>query len=75
MAQWLRFTHAGAERFGKLFGDAIDVFSGDLFDAPQSTGQRLLLAEVRLLPPVQPSKAVVPSVAHRSLAMLAASSA
>ena len=56
MAQWLRFTHAGAERFGKLFGDAIDVFSGDLFDAPQSTGQRLLLAEVRLLPPVQPSK-------------------
>ena len=56
MPHWLRFTHAGATSFGTLDGDAIQVFDGDLFDAPRATGQRLSIAEVRLLAPVQPSK-------------------
>jgi 2-keto-4-pentenoate hydratase/2-oxohepta-3-ene-1,7-dioic acid hydratase in catechol pathway len=56
MPHWLRFTHAGATQFGTLDGDAIQVFDGDLFDAPRATGQRLSIAEVRLLAPVQPSK-------------------
>ena len=56
MAQWLRFTHAGATHFGTLDGDAIRVFDGDLFDAPRATGRCLSIAEVRLLAPVQPSK-------------------
>src|SRR6188768_2631984 len=56
MSHWLRFTHAGATHFGTLEGDAIQVFDGDLFDAPRATGQRLSVAEVRLLAPVRPSK-------------------
>jgi len=56
MPHWLRFTHAGDAHFGTLDGDAIQVFDGDLFDAPRATGQRLSIAEVRLLTPVQPSK-------------------
>ena len=56
MSHWLRFTHAGTTHFGTLEGDAIQVFDGDLFDAPRATGQRLSVAEVRLLAPVRPSK-------------------
>lgn len=56
MSHWLRFTHAAAEHFGMLDGDTIQVFDGDLFDAPRATGQRLSIADVRLLTPVQPSK-------------------
>jgi 2-keto-4-pentenoate hydratase/2-oxohepta-3-ene-1,7-dioic acid hydratase in catechol pathway len=56
MPHWVRFTRAGATLFGTLDGDAIQVFDGDLFDAPRGTGRRLSLAEVRLLAPVQPSK-------------------
>jgi 2-keto-4-pentenoate hydratase/2-oxohepta-3-ene-1,7-dioic acid hydratase in catechol pathway len=56
MTHWLRFTHAGAEHFGKLDGDTIQVHDGNMFDAPRATGRRLSIAEVRLLAPVQPSK-------------------
>ena len=56
MSHWLRFTHGGAEHFGALDGDTIEVYEGNLFDAPRATGTRLSIAAVRLLAPVQPSK-------------------
>jgi 2-keto-4-pentenoate hydratase/2-oxohepta-3-ene-1,7-dioic acid hydratase in catechol pathway len=58
MTQWVRFEHDGIEQFGTLAGDALEVYAGDLFDAPESTGRQLLLSDVRVLPPVRPGKMV-----------------
>ena len=55
MADWVRFEYQGDIGFGVLTDDAINVHSGDMFDAPSATGQSLALAEVHLLPPVRPA--------------------
>lgn len=52
--QWMRFSHAGTDGFGLRDGDAVQVHTGDMFDAPRPTGQRLPLAECRWLPPCRP---------------------
>lgn len=52
--QWMRFSHAGAEGFGLVDGDAVQVHTGDMFDAPRATGTRLPLADCRWLPPCRP---------------------
>jgi 2-keto-4-pentenoate hydratase/2-oxohepta-3-ene-1,7-dioic acid hydratase in catechol pathway len=53
-----RFLHKGKERFGVVEGDHIQAAEGDLFGKFQQTGQAYSLAEVKLLPPVMPSKIV-----------------
>ena len=56
--RWVRFAHAGVTGFGTLDGDHVQERTGSMFDAPVATGRRLLLAEVKLLAPTQPSKVV-----------------
>lgn len=56
--QWLRFEHRGAEGFGRLVDGVVEVYCGDLFAAPTPTGERIALAEVRLLTPCRPSKMI-----------------
>lgn len=58
MAHWIRFEHAGTEGFGVLdpASGQIDVQEGDLFARPVSTGQRVHLDDIQLLPPVAPGK-------------------
>ena len=58
MDKWLRFEHAGKPGFGKLAGDTITVYQGDLFNSPAATPQTLPLAGVRLLTPSQPTKMI-----------------
>jgi 2-keto-4-pentenoate hydratase/2-oxohepta-3-ene-1,7-dioic acid hydratase in catechol pathway len=53
---WVRYELAGQDGFGRLEGDQIRVHRGDLFDAPQDTGEVLAVGAVRLLAPVRPSK-------------------
>jgi 2-keto-4-pentenoate hydratase/2-oxohepta-3-ene-1,7-dioic acid hydratase in catechol pathway len=53
---WVRFDRAGRQGFGRLDGAHIAVHRGDLFDAPEPTGERVALSDVRLLAPVQPGK-------------------
>jgi 2-keto-4-pentenoate hydratase/2-oxohepta-3-ene-1,7-dioic acid hydratase in catechol pathway len=53
---WVRYEHAGREGFGRLDGDRIRVHHGDLFAAPQDSGEEFALQAVRLLAPVRPSK-------------------
>jgi 2-keto-4-pentenoate hydratase/2-oxohepta-3-ene-1,7-dioic acid hydratase in catechol pathway len=53
---WVRYEQAGREGFGRLESDVIAVHRGDLFAAPEPTGERLALADARLLSPVQPGK-------------------
>jgi ketopantoate reductase/2-keto-4-pentenoate hydratase/2-oxohepta-3-ene-1,7-dioic acid hydratase in catechol pathway len=58
MAQWLRFEHNGKTRFGTLQDGTIDVHDGDMFAGAKSTGEKVKLADVRVLPPCQPSKMI-----------------
>ena len=56
MDKWLRFEHAGKTGFGKLQGDTITVYQGDMFSHPAATSHTLALSAVRLLTPTQPTK-------------------
>ena len=58
MTHWIRYAHNGAIGFGKLDGDAIDVFRGELFDNPVATGETLSLSAVKILTPCVPTKMV-----------------
>jgi len=58
MAQWLRFQHQGKSGLGRVQGDQIAVYSGDLFTNPQATGETLQLANVTIDIPCTPSKMV-----------------
>ena len=58
MAHWLRFEHQGTSGFGRLAGDSVEVFEGDMFHAPVATGKTLPVAGLKLLTPCQPTKMV-----------------
>ncbi len=58
MAHWIRFEYAGKTGFGTLDGDAITVHSGDMFSGAKATGEKLKLADVKILTPCNPTKMV-----------------
>lgn len=58
MAHWLRFEKDGATGLGTLDNGTITVYSGDLFNNPQPTGDTVALDDVTILTPCDPSKMV-----------------
>lgn len=58
MAHWIRYEHNGNRGFGKLDGDAIAVFRGDMFSDPVASGELLKLAAVTVLTPCAPTKMI-----------------
>ena len=58
MDKWIRFEHQGVTGFGKLNGDTIAVYQGDMFESPRATGQTVPLGAVKVLAPVQPGKII-----------------
>ncbi len=56
--RWIRFAHAGNLGFGRLEGDTIVVYHGNMFSGPAPVGQTLALAEVKLLMPTVPTKVI-----------------
>jgi 2-keto-4-pentenoate hydratase/2-oxohepta-3-ene-1,7-dioic acid hydratase in catechol pathway len=58
MTQWLRFQHQGKTGLGQVQGDQIAIYSGDIFNNPQATGETLKLADVTIDIPCIPSKMV-----------------
>ncbi|MFY9289478.1 fumarylacetoacetate hydrolase family protein [Methylorubrum rhodinum] len=58
MTRWIGFRHDGAAGFGRLDGETVAVFEGDLFDAPTATGRTLPLADVTIDLPCRPSKMI-----------------
>jgi len=51
-------TAEAADRYGELEADVIYELEGDIFGTPRRTGRTARLADVRLLPPVRPSKVI-----------------
>lgn len=66
MTRHVRYSHAGRVAYGVLEGETIHELDGDLFAAPRPTGRTVRLADVRLLPPVQPSKVIAVGLNYRS---------
>lgn len=58
MKHWIRFRHRDAIGFGTLVDSEITVHSGSMFNGAQPSGEKLKLADVRLLPPTEPTKVV-----------------
>jgi len=57
--RWLRFARAGENGFGRLEGETIVAFSGDMFDgSARPTGDTFAAADVRLLTPCVPTKMI-----------------
>lgn len=51
---WCCINHNGRARLGRVDGEAIALYSGDLFDSPQPSGESIPLEAAEWLPPVVP---------------------
>ena len=58
MPLWGRFDDAGSVGFGTMDGDTITIHQGDMFAGAKATGETLLLADVKLLAPCEPTKMI-----------------
>ena len=58
MTQWIRYEHRRATGFGTLDGDSIAVHEGNMLNGAKPNGATLALGDVRILPPIIPSKMV-----------------
>lgn len=58
MAHWLRYRQDGRGGFGRLDGEVITVFEGDVFGEPVATGETLSLDAVVVDLPCRPSKLI-----------------
>ena len=58
MTLWGRFNDAGSVGFGTMDGDTITIHQGDMFAGAKATGETLLLADVKLLAPCEPTKMI-----------------
>ena len=56
MALWLQFGYKKNSNLGLLDGDIIHIYSGDLFDDPQPTGETCKLEDVEIHIPCMPGK-------------------
>ena len=56
--KWLRFSHEGKSGFGTLDGDAVAIYSGDMFGACSPTGEHVAAADIEWLTPCVPGKMI-----------------
>jgi 2-keto-4-pentenoate hydratase/2-oxohepta-3-ene-1,7-dioic acid hydratase in catechol pathway len=64
--KYVRYSYQGATALGILEGDDIRELRGSLFESPAPTGRRVKRTDVRLLPPVEPSKVIAVGLNYRS---------
>ena len=49
MANWISFTYKNQTNIGILEGDMVELFTGDMFNNPTTTGQKLSVNDIKLL--------------------------
>ena len=64
--KYVRYSQAGHVAYGILDGDRVRELRGDLFSNPQTTGATARLSDVKLLPPVEPSKVIAVGLNYKS---------
>lgn len=63
---FVRFSFKETESYGRLVGETIYAFTGDIFGLRKENGQHFDLTEVKLLAPCKPSKVVCVGLNYRS---------
>ena len=58
MANWITFTYKNQTNIGVLDGDTVELFNGDMFNNPTTTGHKLSVDDIKLLNPCNPSKII-----------------
>ena len=58
MANWISFTYKNKKNIGVLDSDMVELFTGDMFNNPTTTGQKLSVNDITLLNPCNPSKII-----------------
>ena len=58
MANWITFTYKNEKNFGVLDSDTVEVYSGDMFNQPATTGKKISTNDIELLNPCSPSKII-----------------
>jgi 2-keto-4-pentenoate hydratase/2-oxohepta-3-ene-1,7-dioic acid hydratase in catechol pathway len=53
-----RYAYQGKEKYGSVESDLLKIIEGDIFDEFEVTDKKILLRDIRILPPVIPSKIV-----------------
>ena len=66
VTRYVRYEHGGSVSYGILDGDSIQPLEGDLFADPEPAGEAVALADVHLLAPVEPSKAIAVGLNYKS---------
>jgi 2-keto-4-pentenoate hydratase/2-oxohepta-3-ene-1,7-dioic acid hydratase in catechol pathway len=66
VTKYVRYEAAGAASYGILDGETIREVQGSIFENPTPTGRTVRLADVRLLPPVQPQKVIAAGFNYKS---------
>lgn len=56
--RWTRFKHQGHAALGRIEGEEVLVYTGDLFAEPTPTGERVPLQGLAWLPPCVPGKII-----------------
>ena len=58
MPHWVTFNYKNENNFGVINTDTVEVYSGDMFNNPTTTGQELSVSDIKLLNPCNPSKII-----------------
>ena len=54
MAQWVSFTYKDKKNFGVKNTDTVEVYSGDMFNQPVATGEKISVKNAQLFPTQHP---------------------
>ncbi|MFA5851562.1 MAG: Rv2993c-like domain-containing protein, partial [Spirochaetales bacterium] len=65
----VRFIHEGAERYGIIEGSSVRLATGTPFDLLEPTGITIPLADLKLLSPTRPGKALCIGLNYRDHAV------
>ena len=66
MAAYIRFERSGHAAYGHVEGERVREIRGGLFEGAASTGESYDLADVKLLPPCEPTKILGVGLNYRS---------
>jgi 2-keto-4-pentenoate hydratase/2-oxohepta-3-ene-1,7-dioic acid hydratase in catechol pathway len=66
VTKYVRYSHQGANALGLLEGETIRELRGNLFENPSPTGKQVRVADVKLLPPVEPTKVIAVGLNYKS---------
>ena len=64
--RYIRYSVGDQVSYGTLEGQTIHQLAGGLFDPPRPTGTTHALADVEILPPVEPSKVIAVGLNYKS---------